>query len=239
MRSLLIGAATIGLSLLMGCEQSAETPPVAAPPPIANMPPQASAPALPLGTGFDFYVLALSWSPSYCEAEGEDANPQQCKASRPYAFIVHGLWPQFERGYPEDCSTDEPSVPNEIVRTLYDLMPSAGLIRHEWRAHGTCSGLGQENYFAVLRAARQTVVIPDQFEHLDNYLTIKPREVEAAFLKANPGMTTAGIAPTCDERYLSEVRICMTRDLKFRSCPEVDKRACRLDKAVMPPTRGG
>ena len=89
-------------------------------------------PQIPIGQGFDFYVLSLSWSPSYCEAEGEDANPQQCKAARPYAFVVHGLWPQFERGFPEDCQTDEPKVSNETLRTLYDLMPSAGLIRHEW-----------------------------------------------------------------------------------------------------------
>lgn len=47
--------------------------------------------AVPLGTGFDFYVLSLSWSPSYCEAEGTDASRQQCAASRPYAFVVHGL----------------------------------------------------------------------------------------------------------------------------------------------------
>ena len=115
---------------------------------------------IPVGSGFDFYVLSLSWSPSYCEAEGEDANPQQCKAARPYAFVVHGLWPQFERGFPEDCQTDEPKVSNETLRTLYDLMPSAGLIRHEWTSHGACTGLSQSDYFAVLRAAREKVAIP-------------------------------------------------------------------------------
>lgn len=193
---------------------------------------------IPIGSGFDFYVLALSWSPSYCESEGEDANPQQCKAQRPYAFVVHGLWPQYERGFPSDCATDEPGVPNEIVRTLYDIMPAAGLIRHEWKAHGACSGLSQEDYFAVLRAARAKIVIPPQFERLDNYLTIAPGAVEAAFLKYNPNMPADGIAPACDKRYLSEMRICLTKDLKFRSCAEIDKRACRLDKTVMPPTRG-
>lgn len=226
-------AALVSLSLLAACEPSADGSP-------ASQPRNAgTAAAIPLGTGFDFYVLALSWSPSYCEAEGEDANPQQCQAARPYAFIVHGLWPQFERGYPEDCPTDTPRVPNELVRTLYDLMPAAGLIGHEWRTHGSCSGLSQEQFFAVLRAARERVRIPRQFHKLDNYLTVRPGDVEAAFLEANMTIPKDGIATTCDKRYLSEVRICMTKELTFRSCPEVDRRECRLDKAVMPPTRGG
>jgi ribonuclease T2 len=223
-------AAAAAVLMIAGCEPSSETAP----------PDQPAAPVeVPIGTGFDFYVLALSWSPSYCEAEGEDANQQQCNAERPYAFVVHGLWPQFERGYPEDCPTDEPKVSNETLRTLYDLMPSAGLIRHEWTQHGSCSGLSQADYFAVLRTAREKVAIPEQFRRLDDYLTVAPGEAETAFLKANSGLPADGIAVTCDKRYLREVRICMTRELGYRSCPEVDRRDCSLDKAVMPPVRGG
>ena len=188
---------------------------------------------------FDFYVLSLSWSPSYCEAEGDDANHQQCAAGRPYAFVVHGLWPQFERGFPENCPTDDRDVPNATLRTLYDIMPSAGLIRHQWRKHGSCSGLGQDDYFAVLRAARETVVVPARFRRLDGYLTLDPDEAETAFLKANPSLQEDAIAVTCDRRYLREVRICMTKDLEFRPCPEIDRRDCRLSKVVMPPVRGG
>jgi ribonuclease T2 len=224
-RLLLAAAATL---LIAGCEPSSQT-----------ASPTGSTAQVPVGSGFDFYVLALSWSPSYCEAEGEDANQQQCKAARPYAFVVHGLWPQFERGYPEDCPTDEPKVSGEIVRTLYDLMPSAGLIRHEWTSHGTCSGLSQADYFAALRMAREKVVIPEQFRRLDDYLTVSPADTEAAFVKANAGLPPDGIAVTCDKRLLREVRICMTRELGYRPCPEVDRRDCALDKAVMPPVRGG
>ena len=189
--------------------------------------------------GFDFYVLSLSWSPSYCEAEGADANRQQCASGRPFAFVVHGLWPQFEKGYPESCPTDDPAVGDEMLRGLYDLMPSAGLIRHQWRKHGSCSGLSQEDYFAVLRAARGGVSIPADYRRLDDYRTVDPDAVERDFLAANSGLAAEGIAVTCDRRYLREVRICMTRDLQFRPCPEVDRRACTLDRAVMPPVRGG
>ena len=192
---------------------------------------------VPVGTGFDFYVLSLSWSPSYCEAEGEDANRQQCESARPYAFVVHGLWPQFERGYPENCRTDEDGVDNATLRTLYDIMPSAGLIRHQWRKHGSCAGLSQDDYFDVLRAAREAVAIPAEFRRVEAYRTLDPDAAERAFLSANPGLAEEGIAVTCDRRFLREVRICLTKDLAFRECPEVDRRACRRDKVVMPPAR--
>jgi len=193
---------------------------------------------VPRGQGFDFYVLSLSWSPSYCEAEGEQANGQQCRAGRPYAFVVHGLWPQYERGYPENCQAGADTVSNETLRGLYDLMPSAGLVRHQWRKHGTCSGLSQADYFEVLRAARNKVEIPQEFKRLDAYRTLAPAQAESAFLQSNPGLKEDAMAVSCDRRYLREVRICMTKDLEFRSCAEVDRRACRLDKVVMPPVRG-
>lgn len=193
--------------------------------------------SVPAESGFDFYVLSLSWSPSYCEAEGKDASRQQCAAARPYAFVVHGLWPQYEHGYPRDCPTGQPKVDGTIVRGLYDIMPSAGLIRHEWRTHGACAGLAQRDYFRVLRTAREKISIPAQFSRLDRYRQVAPGEVEAAFLRANAAMPANAVAVTCDRRYLREVRICMTKNLRFRACPEVDRRACRRSEVVMPPVR--
>lgn len=240
-------AASLGLAACApsdeGAEASAgtEQAPTEAdltPTPIAQAP-AADKKAVPLGEGFDFYVLALSWSPSYCEAEGADANRQQCETARPYAFIVHGLWPQFEHGFPQECGTDEPKVSKETLRTLYDIMPSAGLIRHEWQTHGSCTGLDQSDYFKVLRAAREKVTIPAGFRRLENYLTLSPGEAEVEFLKANPDLPPDGVAVTCDKRYLREVRICMTKDLAFRACDEIDRRSCRNSKVVLPPVRGG
>ena len=87
---------------------------------------------------FDFYVLALSWSPSFCEAAGERGTPppRQCGA-RPYSFVVHGLWPQYEHGYPEFCQVPAPRLDRNIVSAMLDLMPAPRLIFNAWDKHGT------------------------------------------------------------------------------------------------------
>jgi ribonuclease T2 len=189
---------------------------------------------------FDFYVLALSWSPSFCEASGERGTPpqQQCGA-RPYSFVVHGLWPQYEKGFPEFCQYPAPRLDRNIVSSMLDLMPATRLIFNEWDKHGTCSGLNARGYFETIRKARAQVKIPDAYLDPKQILTVTPDEVEEAFVEANPGLTRDAIAVTCGSRRLDEVRICMGKDLRFRSCPEIDARACRRDKVVMPPVRGG
>lgn len=189
---------------------------------------------------FDFYVLSLSWSPTYCESQGRDADRDpQCSRARPYAFVVHGLWPQYERGFPADCVRPAPYVPNPVVNAMLDIMPSKKLIIHEWRKHGTCSGLGPKGYFEQIRQARERVKIPAEFVRLNAYRMVAPADLEAAFREANPGLKPDMMGVDCDSRRLREVRICMNRDLSFRSCAEVDRRSCRLNKMVMPPVRGG
>jgi ribonuclease T2 len=189
---------------------------------------------------FDFYVLALSWSPTFCEATAERGREarEQCGA-RPYSFVVHGLWPQYERGFPRSCQVPAPRLNREIMSSMLDLMPAPRLVYHEWDTHGTCSGLAARDYFDLVRKARTTVKIPEGYSSLQNPLTVSPEEVEDAFVKANPGLSRSGVAVTCDSRRLSEVRICLSKDLRFRECPEIDRRACSRDKVVMPPMRGG
>lgn len=188
---------------------------------------------------FDYYVLALSWSPTYCEAKGKNAEPAQCARARPFAFVVHGLWPQYERSWPESCQNPAPFVPEATVRGMLELMPSRRLVIHQWRKHGTCSGLGPDAYFDTVRQARAVVVIPEPFTHIDDYKMVSPGEVEAAFRAANPGLQPDMISVDCDARRLTEVKICLNRQLGFTACTEVDRRACRVQRIVMPPMRGG
>lgn len=184
---------------------------------------------------FDFYVLALSWSPSYCASQGSNANAQQCGLDKDFAFIVHGLWPQFEKGYPSRCATRlSDRVPNRLAQSMTDIMPSFGLIGHQWRKHGTCSGLDQQGYFDITRTAFERVIVPEQFRESRRDQSIDPDVVEEAFIKANPSLKGSAIAVTCQNQLIREVRICMNKDLSFRSCAEVNKRACRAKNAVMP-----
>lgn len=189
---------------------------------------------------FDFYVLALSWSPSYCakQSPGRRAREPQC-SGRPFAFVVHGLWPQFEHGYPSYCQVPAPRVGRALADKMLDLMPSRSLIYHEWDRHGTCSGLSPQAYFATVRKARAAVTIPPQYRALDETVTVSPAAVGAAFIKANPGLSRDDMAVSCDRKRLTEVRLCLSRNFAFRPCPQIVHRACRRGSVVMPAVRGG
>jgi len=188
-------------------------------------------------------VLSLSWSPSFCAAAAErrhagQATSQQCGA-RPYSFVVHGLWPQYDKGFPEYCQQPAPRLYHGIVASMLDLMPAPHLIFNEWDKHGTCSGLSEKAYFDTVRSARATVKIPSDYVDPQAALTVTPQAVEDAFVNANPSLPQDGIAVLCSGRRLSEVRLCLAKDLKFRHCPEVARRSCRRDQLLMPPVRGG
>lgn len=190
---------------------------------------------IPKGSGYDFLVLALSWSPTYCILEGDQANRQQCGTQANHAFVVHGLWPQFEKGWPEFCNSSEPKrVPDDLVKQNLDLMPSAGLIGHQWRKHGSCSGLNQRDYFKLVRAAWSKIQIPEPFKAAQDTAKIAPSEISKEFLKANPDLKQNGISVQCDDNFISEVRICMNHDLEFRSCEQVSSRSCRILNAELP-----
>ncbi|WP_169740623.1 ribonuclease T2 family protein [Nevskia soli] len=163
---------------------------------------------------FDYYLLSLSWSPQYCAGSHRD-DGLQC--SRPYAFVAHGLWPQNERGYPQDCGGRE-RVGDDTIARMLPLMPSRGLIIHEWRSHGACSGLGADDYFDTVTRAYRSVRIPETYRSLDHYLTVDPAQLKRDFVGANPGLREADLAVQCSGHYLQEVRVCLTRELSPRTC---------------------
>lgn len=184
---------------------------------------------------FDFYVLSLSWSPSWCASNDRDGSTAQCDGRRPYTFIAHGLWPQNERGWPEYCRSPEPErVPQALARTLYDIIPSAGLAGHQWRKHGSCSGLSQRLFFEALRSAYRKIQLPPVIFNGQVSRRLAVADIETAFARANPGLKPDGIAVGCEASQLSEIRICMTKSLAFRACEEVDRNACRAGMVSVP-----
>jgi len=164
---------------------------------------------------FDYYVLSLSWSPQHCFEKSDDSN--ECNGSRPFGFVVHGLWPQYNRGYPSGCSGpafDKSQVPEHLI----DWMPSWQLIRHEWQTHGTCSGLEQSSYFVLVIRARKAVRIPAQYTQLLRQIEVTPGQIRAAFAQANPGGDPSSFAVIDDGRFLREVHACLNKDLAMQSC---------------------
>jgi ribonuclease T2 len=196
---------------------------------------------------FDYYVLALSWSPSYCAGLDRDRYDPQCHSrdGKRFAFVLHGLWPQFERGWPQDCETpDRGFVPRPVATRMLDIMPTDKLVFHQYRKHGTCSGLGVDGYFALARRLYEKVRIPERFRNVtDQRLFVAPKDLMAEFMDANPGLEPDAMAVQCGGpgNRLREVRICFTRDGQFRTCGrnEDQGKLCSAASMYVPPVRSG
>ncbi len=188
---------------------------------------------------FDFYVLALSWSPGFCELDGErDRNREQCADGAGLGFVVHGLWPQNERGFPSECGPAGRTPSRIALDQAKGLFPSEGLARHQWRKHGTCSGSSPSDYFADTRRAREKITIPPALAKAGREQNWTAIDIERAFVDANPGLRTDMMSVACRRGVLQEVRICLSKDLRnFRMCEEVDRSGCRTRDITVPAPR--
>ena len=186
---------------------------------------------------FDYYLLSLSWSPAFCLS---DPGASECAGPRRFGFIVHGLWPQYEQGWPENCDVHE-QVPDSVISSISDIMPARGLIYHEWSAHGTCSGLDPTDFFSLVRSAYATIAIPASFSGGPRPVEQTPAAVTAAFVHANPQLGAASIVVICGGQgapRLREVRICLDRSLKPRACSAAAVRGvCQAATLIVPPIR--
>jgi ribonuclease T2 len=177
---------------------------------------------------FDFYLLTLSWSPEFCHSHSYSP---ECQSGH-HGFIVHGLWPQFTEGYPENCSNAPgPNSPSAML----DIMPDEKLIQHEWTTHGTCSGLSADEYFKLLRRAYTSIKIPTQLAAASEGFLITPGELKEKFLEVNPRLNRDSIAVSCGNNYLTGVYICLTKDLQPTSCGTI--RDCRANVIKVTPIR--
>lgn len=186
---------------------------------------------------FDYYVLSLSWSSAWCALEGDARNDPQCDPGRGLTFVLHGLWPQYEDGWPSFCRTVERDPTRAETAAMADIMGGAGLAFYQWKKHGRCSDLSPVDYYRTAREAYQRVQIPDLFQDVSKRLDVPASVIEAAFLEANPGLSRDQITITCKDGRIEEARICLTSDLDFRRCGDDVIRDCRLSKAVLEPVR--
>ena len=190
---------------------------------------------------FDYYVLSLSWSPTYCASNKGRRNKSQCGRQRAFAFVVHGLWPQYKKGWPQNCKTNQRWVGRSQIKAMLDIMPSKGLIIHEWKKHGSCSRLGQKAYFKLTRRLFDKVLTPARYLSPQKPILITPRQLVSDFVKTNRGLSAAGLSVQCgnnrDRASLSELRVCFSKTGEFIACGENERRSCRAKILVMPPVR--
>ncbi|MEL7126940.1 MAG: ribonuclease T2 [Pseudomonadota bacterium] len=186
---------------------------------------------------FDYYVLSLSWSPNWCAYEGDARGSDQCDARHDHGWILHGLWPQYHRGYPEYCPTSQRAPSRAMTRDMADIMGTSGLAWHQWKKHGVCTGLSAPAYYALSREAYDRVMRPEVFRKLDRTVRLPASVVEEAFLQSNPGMEPDGVTITCRAGHIQEARICLSRDLTPVPCGQDVVRDCRAKDALFTPVR--
>ncbi|MFN3844450.1 MAG: ribonuclease T2 family protein [Paracoccaceae bacterium] len=186
---------------------------------------------------FDYYVLALSWSPNWCMLEGDARRDPQCNKGRGTTFVLHGLWPQYENGWPSYCRTGASDPSRGETAEMADVFGGAGSAFYQWKKHGRCSGMSSRDYFALARRAFQGVAISPVFSKINKDLKVPASVVEGAFLEANPGLTRDQVTVTCASGAIQEVRICLTRDLTPRRCGMDVIRDCTLQDAMLQAVR--
>ena len=176
-------------------------------------------------SGFDFYLLNLSWSPEYCHS-----HPSAAECAAHAAFVLHGLWPENNNGsYPENCS----SAPGPPDPSQYkDIFPEPALLQHEWRTHGTCSGLGPDAFFQAARSAFHAVIIPPTLSTLTSQTSLPPDQIIGLFTASNPSIPRSSFAVSCGHNYLTAVEACLDKNLHPIPCTAV--RSCRANTVRIP-----
>ncbi len=220
-RSALLG---VFLITLFGCTQQqshAPTPSYATP----ASPETKSAIAFKASESFDLYLLNLSWSPEFCST-----HPTATECAKHAAFVLHGLWPERTDGtYPENCS-NAPG-PNDPGRYA-DIYQDPGLLKHEWRTHGTCSGLSPDAFFTAARTAYHSIVVPPKLAELSTQISLPPSQIAALFEQSNPGLVPSSLAISCGNNYLTAVEVCLDKDLHATACGAL--KSCRANTVRIP-----
>ena len=179
---------------------------------------------------FDFYLFVLSWSPEFCHG-----HPQAAECSQHAGFIVHGLWPQNNDGsYPSNCATSQPGPTN--TNSVADIMPRE-IIQHEWQTHGACSGLSGDAYFALIRRAYDSILIPARFKAPAASFTLQPKQLKQAFEGSNAKLDDAEIAIELQGNYLNAVEFCLAKNATLEPIHCSNVKDANRGTFVVPPVQ--
>ena len=176
---------------------------------------------------FDYWVMALSWSPDYC-ASNDYQDVQQCSIGKQLDFVLHGLWPQYDKGYPSFCSDEK--LTYDLKVDYAGLYPNDNLFDHEWEKHGTCTGLTPEGYLEWSETLKTSLVIPTAFDSPLEPFRSDAKSLSAEFIAVNPTFTEDSFAVYCSGsgRFLQEIFVCYEKDGQPTDCsPEVLSKAAK------------
>lgn len=186
---------------------------------------------------FDYYVLSLSWSPNWCATTGDQRGSEQCDPERDLGWVVHGLWPQYEDGWPSYCKTAVRAPSRSMTAAQADLFGTGGAAWYQWKKHGSCAGIEAEVYYDLVRKAFGAVNRPEVFRKLTNSVRLPASVVEEAFLQANPDWHADMLTITCKADRIQEARLCLTKDLEPRTCARDVVRDCTAQRALLDPIK--
>lgn len=122
----------------------------------------------------DYYMLALSWSPGFCDIQREKYGNQlpsssqyQCGNNRTLGWVVHGLWPQNANAlsvtdHPRFCKGDFPALPKDLLARYLAISPGEQLLQGEWEKHGSCAFDSAQQYFAKEQELFSSLKLPNQ-----------------------------------------------------------------------------
>lgn len=177
---------------------------------------------------FSYYKLAITRSPEWCIVNNRPQDGQ-CR----YEFVLHGLWPQCERNYPERCTVADYALLDEIdEKGLLNVFPTRGEIRDQWETHGACTGLSRSAYFGLSVRLYQSVHMPEiaPGQYTENqlfHLIVRENRGYLSDDMIELVCDAQADAPFAQGDTLDEVRVCFDRQGvpmgcldRIRSCPD-------------------
>ena len=185
---------------------------------------------------FDYYLMSLSWSPSFCETHPGES--EQC-GKQGFGFVLHGLWPQYRNGsWPQQCRSAAGAPDEQTIRRTLAFMPSRHLIEHEWDKHGTCTGLDAQAYFELADRAFASVAVPEALRAPRTPPQLSAAALIDTFIDANPSLHRNMISVECREGELTEVHVCLSKDtLVPQNCGGRLRNTCRAGTLRIPAVR--
>lgn len=176
---------------------------------------------------YDFLILSLSWSPTYCASNAKRAETVQCRNPANRGFVVHGLWPQARDGARLRCQGERSEFSKALFERTLEVFPDLRLAQTQWQKHGQCFGFTPDAYLEMTAKAKSKVIIPENLRAIEAVLSLDPNIIRSGFVAANSGLLRDSLSISCRKSTLVEVLVCLKSDLSgFESCPQVAKRSC-------------